>query len=582
MSSMPDDLLPEGTDPAQAPVGGTVVTEAPPEEDETAEPAVMPKRPATRSAPKAAAQSPKRPPRPEPANEEEEEPAEEEAHDPRATRILSVESMDVPVKFELLVTAGPARGGRFPLHAGVLTVGRSAQCDCSILDEAISRRHFELQVDGQGVTLRDLGSGNGTLVNGERADEVTLTHGDVLNIGDSTLELREKGRAPMAPMANTKNRAATAARMPAARGAPKAKGNKNRLTLLIGLLAIGVMFIVFLGFAKVKAKQQAIALATAAFERGRQELEQGQADEALEDFQRAIANYPDPNIIQEKAAIARVISDGNKSLTHARDLIDQKDFSGASKVLDGVPHNDYLDAQVKTIRADVEKRQAEIKKAEQEIHAQGAPIDPTTMAEAREIWQQAKKESLDASNADMGRAYDMLASKGAGGEEFEQLKQDYVEILKQIYVRYKHASPAKAELALEKANSIVPDSIPSGRAGGGEGWRRKGERQGAALAPRLPRPRRLPPPPGRLQHASAAGRIASGSARRQRRRPLRSGPRRRSSTTPATACSGRIPTAPRPSIGRRSNTRPPTAKPPTAPAPAWASKGPGSQAVRSS
>jgi hypothetical protein len=56
----------------------------------------------------------------------------------------------------------------------------------------------------------------------------------------------------------------------------------------------------------------------------------------------------------------------------------------------------------------------------------------------------------------------MLASKGAGGEEFDQLKLDYVEILKQIYVRYKRSSPAKAELALEKANSIVPDSIPPG------------------------------------------------------------------------------------------------------------------------
>jgi pSer/pThr/pTyr-binding forkhead associated (FHA) protein len=452
---MPSDDLPEGTDPGVAPVGGTVVTDAPADDDEP-EPE-RPQRPQPRQAPRAAAPAKRRP---QPANEEEEEPL--PAEDPRATRILSVESIDAPVKFELLVTAGPARGGRFPLHSGTLTVGRSAQCDCSILDEAISRRHFELQVDSHGVLLRDLGSGNGTLVNGERADEVNLTHGDVLNIGDSTLELRERGRAPVSATAHSKGRAPTAARMPVAKGSPRGKGGQNRRTLLIGLLAVGVMFIVILGFMKVKAKQQAIAQATAAFERGRQELEQGNADEALEDFQRAIVAYPDPNIIQEKAAIARVISDGNKALTHARDLIDQKDFSAAGKVLDAVPHNDYLDAQVKTIRDDIEKRQAELKKAELEIHANGVPIDPMTAAEAHDYWQKAKKEPLDAANTDMGHAYDMLASKGAGGEEFDQLKLDYVEILKQIYVRYKRSSPAKAELALEKANSIVPDAIPPG------------------------------------------------------------------------------------------------------------------------
>jgi tetratricopeptide (TPR) repeat protein len=225
---------------------------------------------------------------------------------------------------------------------------------------------------------------------------------------------------------------------------------------------VGVFFIVILGFAKVKAKQQAIALATASFERGRQELEQGNADEALEDFQRAIGAYPDPNIIREKAAIAIVISDGNKSLTHARDLIDQKDFGAARKVLDGIPHNDYLDAQVKTIRDDIDKREAEIKAAEKQLHDTGVPIDPMTAAEAHDYWERAKKESLDGAYADMGHAYDMLSSKGAGGADFEQLKLDYVEILKQIYVRYKRASPAKAELALEKANSILPDSIPPG------------------------------------------------------------------------------------------------------------------------
>ncbi len=449
----PPDEVPEGTDPGVAPVGGTVVTEEPADEVED-----EPVRPQRRQASRAPAPPPRRQ-RPAPANEELEEPP---AEDPRATRILSVESIDAPVKYELLVTAGPARGGRFPLHNGTLTIGRSAQCDCSILDEAISRRHFELQVDGHGVLLRDLGSGNGTLVNGERADEVTLSHGDILNIGDSTLELRERGRAPISATAHGKGRATTAARMPVARGAPRGKGAQNRRTVLIGALAVATLFIVMVGLAKMKAKQQAIAAATAAFERGRQELEQGNADDALDDFQRAIVAYPDPNIIQEKAAIAHVISDGNKALTHARDLIDQKDFSAATKVLDGVPHNDYLDAQVKAVRDDIQKRQAEIEAALHAMRANGAPIDPTTLAEAREHWERAKKEPADAAEADAALAYNMLASKGAGGDEFDQLKLFYVETLKKIYDKYRHSSLSKATMAQNTANQIIPDSIPEG------------------------------------------------------------------------------------------------------------------------
>ncbi|MHB8420394.1 MAG: FHA domain-containing protein [Myxococcales bacterium] len=445
--------MPEDTGEAEVvPAGGTVVTEPPPPPPKAAKrPAAPPRRPA-----------------PEPTNplaEAYDEPPEEEpavpADDPRATRILSVEAIEGPARFELLVTVGPARGTRFPLTSGTHTVGRSAQCDCSILDEAVSRRHFELHVDAGGVTLRDLGSGNGTLVNGERADEVTLAHGDVLQIGDSTLELREKGRAPVSQARRQGGGAPTQTRLPARSEAASA----NRRKLILAAVAIFAMLMFFLALMKVKSRQEQLTAATATFERGVQELSQGDADAALEDFQRALPFYPDPQIVQEKMVAARAISDGSRVLTHARDLIDQKDFEGARKVLDGVPHNDWLDQQVKAIRADIDKREAEVKAAEKQQKEVGNPVDPTTLAEAHEYYERAKKElgkNLDAADQDMSHAYEMLAAKGAGGDEFEKLKLDYIEVLKQVYVRSKRSNPARAELAAAKANAILPDAIPPG------------------------------------------------------------------------------------------------------------------------
>ncbi len=448
------DEVPDHTDEGEVvPAGGTVVS--PPPEPEP--------KPAKRAAPARAA-PPKRPARQE--VEEEEAPPEDPmaADDPRATRILNVEAIEEPARFELVVTAGPARGTRFPLTGGAHTVGRSAQCECSILDEAVSRRHFELQVDRNGVALRDLGSGNGTLVNGERADDVTLVHGDVIQIGDSTLEFREKGRAPMSPSRRQGAAAPTATRMPAAHGA--AASASNRRNLLIAAGAVFAMLMFFLVILKYKANQQRLAAATASFDRGRQELDQGDADAALDDFQRALRYYPDPATVQEKIDKAHVIGDGNRALAHARDLIDQKDFDGAAKVLDGIPHNDFLDQQVSVVKADITKRQAEAKAAEQQKVAAGNPVDPTTAAEAHEDYARGKKEllahNLDGAAQDIGKSYDMLAAKGAGGTEFDQIRLAYVDLLKQIYLRYKRSNPARAELAAAKANEILPDAIPPG------------------------------------------------------------------------------------------------------------------------
>ena len=67
------------------------------------------------------------------------------------------------------------------------TLGRSSECDICIPDDNISRVHSRLDWDGTSWVVVDLGSTNGTFVNGERLEERKLEAGDVLKIGGAEL-----------------------------------------------------------------------------------------------------------------------------------------------------------------------------------------------------------------------------------------------------------------------------------------------------------------------------------------------------------------------------------------------------------
>jgi FHA domain/Domain of unknown function (DUF1707) len=71
-----------------------------------------------------------------------------------------------------------------PEHPRPTTIGRSLDCDCVITEPSVSRRHASLRRVGERWLLRDLGSSNGTRVNGMRVtEEVEVRPGDQLNLG---------------------------------------------------------------------------------------------------------------------------------------------------------------------------------------------------------------------------------------------------------------------------------------------------------------------------------------------------------------------------------------------------------------
>ena len=85
--------------------------------------------------------------------------------------------------FALVVTEGPQRGAYWVLDEGVVEAGRTLESFLLLDDISVSRHHAEFAVTGDTLTMRDLGSTNGTYVNGVRADEATLEAGDELIIG---------------------------------------------------------------------------------------------------------------------------------------------------------------------------------------------------------------------------------------------------------------------------------------------------------------------------------------------------------------------------------------------------------------
>ncbi len=101
----------------------------------------------------------------------------------------------------LSVTVNHKEVHRRPL-TGPVTLGRSLDCDVCVEDLKLSRRHCQIEpaLEGDGWVVTDLGSKNGTHVNGKKISERTaLNHRDVLNIGGAFVKFYAYGYIPPRP-----------------------------------------------------------------------------------------------------------------------------------------------------------------------------------------------------------------------------------------------------------------------------------------------------------------------------------------------------------------------------------------------
>ncbi|XXF80623.1 FHA domain-containing protein [Myxococcaceae bacterium GXIMD 01537] len=210
---------------------------------------------------------------------------------------------------KLVCTAGPKAGEEFLLSEEEYVIGRATDNGISIPDSSVSRKHVQVRKLGAGWVASDLGSGNGTLLNGEPlADEAVLKDGDVITMGDSELQF-VAGSAPnpdatmmmpagglanksdatmMIPMPTARPARPAAAEAPARpargaapaarpeRGAPAAAARPERAPRLargggretgepvnankkrVVLLAVGVLVVAGVGLAILKSQANAV------------------------------------------------------------------------------------------------------------------------------------------------------------------------------------------------------------------------------------------------------------------------------------------------------------------------------------
>lgn len=95
--------------------------------------------------------------------------------------------VDVPGEGEvgqLVVTRGATAGARYALSDGTTTIGRHPDSDVFLDDVTVSRRHAEVTRNTEGLyLLKDVGSLNGTYLDGDRVDEVALREGAQIQVG---------------------------------------------------------------------------------------------------------------------------------------------------------------------------------------------------------------------------------------------------------------------------------------------------------------------------------------------------------------------------------------------------------------
>jgi len=91
----------------------------------------------------------------------------------------------------LVSTQDDPQGDRsYELTTPVTLLGRGTDCDLRLVDPGVSRHHAELRVEGQLVALVDLGSTNGTFVNGQPVRRIELQNGTRVTLGRTTLVFR--------------------------------------------------------------------------------------------------------------------------------------------------------------------------------------------------------------------------------------------------------------------------------------------------------------------------------------------------------------------------------------------------------
>ncbi len=137
----------------------------------------------------------------------------------------------------LTIQTGPQSGQMFQLSDGSFTVGRAVNNAVQLTDATISKQHARLTIQANSIFVEDLGSSNGTFVNGQRiTGPVAFAPGDILQIGTSLILEVQGGAGAAVPIPAAITASAGPMATPPAKGSP---GLVMAVVIVVVLIGLG-------------------------------------------------------------------------------------------------------------------------------------------------------------------------------------------------------------------------------------------------------------------------------------------------------------------------------------------------------
>ncbi|RLB59449.1 MAG: hypothetical protein DRI34_01775 [Deltaproteobacteria bacterium] len=266
------------------------------------------------------------------------------------------EQAEEPVYPVLLVLQGEEEGREIELIPDHVTVGRGADNDLVLPDIACSRRHAVFQRQGQTLTIADLGSGNGTVVNGQRIQEIELQDGDEIQLGTTVLQLiwpqGETGERNLPGSTVTGARAYTESAASNRLGALLADPRRRKLVVFGGGGVLGLLLVLLLVKlvggsggtsrpADSELKRQQMLEQKRAFDRHfektKQLIDEMKWQEAALEIQLALKLQPSNSLLLEYKAFVEKEMTAQAALTEASKLFSGDDFTNAILAANRIP-----------------------------------------------------------------------------------------------------------------------------------------------------------------------------------------------------------------------------------------------------
>ncbi len=283
---------------------------------------------------------------------------------------------------KLVCSAGPASGQEFPLAGDEVTIGRAADATVSVPDTSVSRKHALVRKTDEGWAVSDLGSGNGTLVNGEViSEEQLLSNDDVITLGDSEFQFVDAGAAQAsealapsprrAPVRTSRTGGGSGSRPRTSRAArldedPAVAAKKKRKLFILFGTTLAVLMSVGIGVKAIGNKREAEARAKAAlvkqkrdellaeFQAAKGLIKEARFDDARQSLEAVLAADEEAQVLRpdEKKSIGTYLETANREVPNEQTLQD----AGKALAADQLGQAATLLGKVKTSIPSTEKR----------------------------------------------------------------------------------------------------------------------------------------------------------------------------------------------------------------------------------